>query len=95
MVKTSRHTKINSIGNKLIVSFFFLTFLDDPNAPIIQTLLSSQKMEPGATALLVVSLIVLFVVLTFGLALLISKRRKRGKLIEENPDLEYSKLMST
>lgn len=55
--------------------------------------LSVRKAEPGATVLLVVSLVVIFAILTIGVvALLISRRRKRGKIIK--PEFEYSKLMS-
>lgn len=68
-----------------------IAFTDDPLSPQ-QTAITITKVEPGATALLVVSLIVIFSILTFGLALLISRRRKRGN--QSSPDLEYSKLMS-
>jgi hypothetical protein len=50
--------------------------------------------EPGTTAVLVVAFVVLVAILFFGLALLISNRRKRGTTIVLDPDLEYSKLMS-
>lgn len=56
------------------------------------TTLIARKAEPGATALLVISLVVIFAILTVGIAMLISRRRKRGKVI--NPEFEYSKLMS-
>lgn len=56
------------------------------------TTLSVRKAEPGQTALLVTSLVVIFAILTIGIALLISRRRKRGKII--NPEIKYSKLMS-
>jgi hypothetical protein len=53
------------------------------------------KPEPGTTAILVVALVVLVAILFFGLALLISKRKKRGMISEiRDPDLEYSQLMS-
>lgn len=69
----------------------FSHYADDPM--IVQdTTLSVRKAEPGATALLVISLVVIFAILTIGIALLISRRRKRGKII--NPEFEYSKLMS-
>lgn len=54
--------------------------------------LSVRKAEPGATALLVISLVVVFAILTIGIAMMISRRRKRGKIL--NPEFEYSKLMS-
>jgi len=52
--------------------------LDDPMA-VQDTPLSERKVEPGATALLTISLIVIFAILTIGIALLISRRRKRER----------------
>ncbi|XP_037035974.1 peptidyl-alpha-hydroxyglycine alpha-amidating lyase 1 isoform X2 [Bradysia coprophila] len=51
--------------------------LDDPMV-ISDSTRNLQKAEPGATALLVISLVVVFALLTIGIALLISRRRKRG-----------------
>ncbi|XP_055916821.1 peptidyl-alpha-hydroxyglycine alpha-amidating lyase 1 isoform X2 [Eupeodes corollae] len=48
---------------------------DEPQLTVIAT-----KVSPGSTALLVVALMLFFAFLTFGMALLISRRRKRGCL---------------
>lgn len=74
----------------LPISSHFNNSADDPM--IVQDTNLARKAEPGATVLLVISLVVVFAILTIGMALLISRRRKRGKII--NPDFEYSKLMS-
>lgn len=61
------------------------------------TSIETIKTEPGQTALIVTALIVIFALLTFGLVLLIARRRKRGSKLSEtvfNNDLEYTKLMS-
>ncbi len=63
--------------------------IDDPMT-VQDTTLSVRKAEPGATALLVISLVVIFAILTIGIAMLISRRRKRGKIL--NSECEYSKL---
>lgn len=61
------------------------------------TSIETNKREPGQTALIVTALIVIFALVTFGLALLIARRRKRGSKLSEtvfNSDLEYTKLMT-
>lgn len=50
----------------------------DDTAAILDNSNNLQKAQPGATALLVISLVVIFALLTVGIALLISRRRKRG-----------------
>lgn len=72
----------------------FLTFhlFTDDTTVIVDTASNSQKAQPGATALLVISLVAIFALLTIGIALLISRRRKRGKTL--NPVYEYRILMS-
>lgn len=53
-----------------------------------------SRAQPGSTALMIVALIVAFALLIFGIALLVTRRRKRGKSSMTSADLEYSKLMS-
>lgn len=65
-------------------------FSEGPDSPS-RTSIQTNPVDAGATALLVVSVIVLMSILIFGMAVLVSKRRKRGNA---NQDLEYSKLMS-
>lgn len=58
----------------------------------------APKATPGSTALLVAALMLLFAFLTFGMALLISRRRKRGNsdLPRGTPcDLVYKRLVSS
>lgn len=81
--------RVSYILKFLIALYFHST--DDPMMPQ-ETSVSVKQAEPGATALLVISLVVIFSLLTIGIALLISRRRKRGKIIK--PEFEYSKLMS-
>lgn len=54
---------------------------------------------PGATAILVASLMLLFAFLTFGLALLIARRRRRGNTatvsIGQPSELVYRKLVAS
>lgn len=55
--------------------------------------------RPGATAILVASLMLLFAFLTFGLALLIARRRKRGNAagltVGQPSELVYRKLVAS
>lgn len=55
--------------------------------------------RPGATAILVASLMLLFAFLTFGLALLIARRRKRGMdsglSVGQPSELVYRKLVAS
>lgn len=76
---------------KLFSSLTFHLFTDDTTV-IVDTASNSEKAQPGATALLVISLVAVFALLTIGIALLISRRRKRGKTL--NPVYEYRILMS-
>lgn len=58
--------------------------------------ISNLKTQPGATALLIVTLFVFLGILLFGLAVVITKKRKRGRIsiMSDDGELEYSKLMS-
>ncbi|XP_037819701.1 peptidyl-alpha-hydroxyglycine alpha-amidating lyase 1 [Lucilia sericata] len=56
-----------------------LSVTDSASDPSVVLEISSESHHrPGATAILVASLMLLFAFLTFGLALLIARRRKRG-----------------
>ncbi|KAJ6640957.1 Peptidyl-alpha-hydroxyglycine alpha-amidating lyase 1 [Pseudolycoriella hygida] len=51
---------------------------------------SIRKPEPGETALLVVSLVLIFAILTVGIAMLITRRRKRGCLPFDNRNRRHA-----
>lgn len=75
-----------------------------PSAMLSDTLIgdsanSDTHHRPGGTAILVASLMLLFALLTFGLALLIARRRKRGNAaslsVGQPSELVYRKLVAS
>ena len=81
-------TKLNSLSYGLTA-----------NEVILTTGSSEAHHKPGATAILVASLMLLFAFLTFGLALLIARRRKRGNAasltVGQPSELVYRKLVAS
>lgn len=73
------------------------TNLVDPS--VMLEVSSDSHHRPGATAILVASLMLLFAFLTFGLALLIARRRKRGNAanftVGQPSELVYRKLVAS
>lgn len=82
-------TKLNALGYGLTSDSGILATTDS----------SETHHKPGATAILVASLMLLFAFLTFGLALLIARRRKRGNAasltVGQPSELVYRKLVAS
>lgn len=72
-----------------------VTSVDDKDLPSAAKTTRSDR-KKGSLALLVVVLVVLFGVLTLGMALLISRRRRRGNDSKDNPSqgIEYNQLVA-